>query len=66
MSCASKSTTPSKKNKTATNNGQRSRSLLAERTVPGHVSMTMRKRLDQPTVLKGASNKTWDKPARQH
>ena len=66
ISRAHKSTVSSKKTRTANVTAQRSRSLLAERRIPGHMSTTTRMGLEQLTVLKGEPSKTRDNQARQH
>ena len=52
MSCANKSTVSSKKNRTLTVTAQRSRSLLAERRIPGHVSITSTTAVNVATTSK--------------
>ena len=67
ISCASMHTVSSnKKKKTLKETMARSRSLLAERSIPGHVSRTTRKTQEPSSTLKGNPNNSRDPVTKQH
>ena len=67
ISCASMHTvSSSKKKKTFKETLARSRSLLAERSIPGHVSRTTRKTQEPSSTLKGNPNNSRDPVTKQH
>lgn len=66
-SCASRHTVSScKKRKSFKETLARTRSLLAERTIPGHVSRTTRETKEPSSTLKGRPASSRDTSTRQH